>query len=274
MSLFDALILGTLQGLTEFIPVSSSAHLFLSQELLGHQNGMELLAFDLVLHLGTLVALVAVTWRDLLGMLSEFGRWIARKPAHRPADRALILPIVLGTIPGVLVGIFVLPWITEARTYWMIGIAMLVASSYFFFTEWVVGRRTTVGKSVPTPVDGTVIGLGQAAAGVFSGLSRSGFTICTGMLRGLSRPEAARFSFLLSIPIILGGGLKGLLDIADAGGATFPVATLVTGFLASAIAGYVAVAFLLRFLKSHTLRPFALYLGLLGLTLLVVSFVS
>lgn len=269
MSTLHALLLGAVQGATEFIPVSSTAHLFLVQELLGLRDYAIFLTFDLIVHIGTLLALVLVTRRELWAMLRELVRWTTRKPVVDAGARRMILPLIIGTVPGALAGFFLLPWITEVRSPTLIGTAMLAACAYFFLAEAVVSRRKNGKPETETTVsDGVVIGLAQAAAGVFAGLSRSGLTIATSMLRGLTREGAARFSFLLSIPIIAGAGLKGLLDLD--GGTSVGTAQLVAGFLASAIVGYIAVEFLLRFLKHHTLRPFAIYLGLLGLFLITI----
>ena len=123
-----------------------------------------------------------------------------------------------------------------------------------------------------TPADALWIGLAQAAAGLMAGFSRSGFTISTGRLRGFERAEAARFSFLLALPIILGAGAKALLDLRKAPQPAAGGAVLAAGFVASGAVGFVVVRFLLRYLKNHTLQPFAIYLGALGIVLLAVSF--
>jgi len=268
----DALILGSVQGLTEFIPVSSTAHLFLTHELLGLSNDALSLAFDIVLHLGTVLAVLAVYWREILRMILELGRWIGRVPAKYPEERALILPIIIGTIPGALVGAFLLPMIVEVRSPRMIGLSMLVACSYFLIAE----SRTPKRKHDPAPtiLDSVWIGLAQAAAGLMAGFSRSGFTITTGRLRGMDRAAAAKFSFLLSLPIILGAGAKAVLDLRAAPELPTSLELLGAGFAASALTGYVAVRFLLRFLRTHTLRPFAAYLGVLGGMLVLSSFLS
>jgi len=245
--------------------------LFLLQQLLGLRDVSELLTFDLVLHLGTLLALVIFTWRELVGMILEFFRWIARKPARDKTARALILPLIVGTIPGALVGLFLLKQIAEVRSIRLIGIAMLVACAYFLFAERAVQRRRAKPAQLPSVADSGWIGVAQAVAGSFAGLSRSGLTIATGMLRGLSREAAAKFSFLLSIPIILGAGLSGVIDIQKHGSPHIPAAALAVGFVSSAVFGGVAIGFLLRYLRTHTLRPFAAYLGALGLVLVVFS---
>jgi undecaprenyl-diphosphatase len=270
MTIFDALLLGTLQGLTEFLPVSSTAHLYLAQELLAIRNDQVALSFDVVLHLGTALALVAALGQDVLAITTEIALWILRRPARDPRSRALLLPLAVGTVPGVLAGLFLLKHFESVRTLGLIGVSMLIACAYFLFSERAAARRG--GQERPLGhlnwADGLSIGLAQAAAGLLAGFSRSGFTIATGLQRGLRREDAARFSFLLGLPLIAGAGAKALLDLRHHEGPPIGGPVLAAGFLSAAIVGFVTVRFLLRFLKTHTLRPFAIYLGLLGLALL------
>ena len=273
MPLSCALLLGAVQGLTEFLPVSSTAHLYLAQALLGIRNDDVTLSFDVVLHLGTVLALILATWKELAGIVSETLLWIRGRPAKDPAARAVLVPIVLGTIPGVLAGLFLLKKFEGLRSLGLIGLSMLVACAYFLAAEGIGERRPGPGRSLAqlNAGDALWVGLAQAAAGLMAGFSRSGFTISTGRIRGLSREDAARFSFLLALPIILGAGAKALLDLRRHPEPPIGWGVLAAGFLASAAVGYFAVRFLLRYLKTHTLRPFAVYLGLLGTALLVWS---
>jgi len=270
MTFFDALLLGTLQGLTEFLPVSSTAHLYLAQELLAIRNDQVALSFDVVLHLGTALALVAALGQDVLAIATELALWVLRRPARDPQSRALILPLAVGTVPGVLAGLFLLKRFESFRTLGLIGVSMLIACAYFLFSEWAAARRSVQARPLIqlSWSDGVLIGLAQAAAGLLAGFSRSGFTIATGLNQGLRREDAARFSFLLGLPLIAGAGAKALLDLRHHEGPAIGGAILVVGFLSAAIVGFVTVRLLLRFLKTHTLRPFAIYLGLLGLALL------
>lgn len=272
MSVAVALLLGVVQGLAEFVPVSSTAHLYIVQALLGISNDDVALSFDVVLHLGTALALMLAFAKELKAMIEEALLWVTGRPARDPLARALLLPIVAGTIPGVLAGLFLLKRIESIRTLGLIGLSMLVASAYFLLAEWWGSRRVRERElSKLTLSDAIWIGVAQGAAGLMAGLSRSGLTISTGRLRGLARAEAARFSFLLALPIILGAGGKALLDLRKAPAPYVGGAALAAGFLASAVVGFVAIRFLLRFLRSHTLKPFAIYLGLLGLVLVGVS---
>jgi undecaprenyl-diphosphatase len=268
-----ALLLGAVQGATEFIPISSTAHLYLIQALLGMRNDSITLAFDLVLHLGTVLALILVTRRELAAMVSEAFLWASGRPARNATARALLLPILVGTIPGVLAGVFLLPTFERLRSVALIGVSMLVACGYFLLAEaWGRRRAGRERRLVELNLGDSVwVGSAQAAAGLMAGFSRSGFTISTGRVRGLSREDAARFSFLLALPIILGAGAKAILDLRGHAEPPIAPAALAAGFAASAAVGYVAVRFLLRYLKTRTLAPFAVYMGLLGAALLLWS---
>ena len=273
MPISHAILLGIVQGLTEFVPISSTAHLVLAQWLLGIRDAEISLPFDLVLHLGTALALVVATWRLLIGIVGEALRLATGRPAKNETDRALVVPIVVGTIPGVLAGLLLLKRLEAFRSPATIGVAMLAASAYFLLSERMgdAGHASQRDLSRVNLGDAVLVGLAQGAAGLFPGLSRSGMTISTGRMRGLRREEATRFSFLLALPIILGAGAKALLDLRKEHAPSIGAVPLVAGFLASAVVGYLAVEFLLRFLKTHTLKPFALYLALLGAGLIVAS---
>jgi undecaprenyl-diphosphatase len=273
VSILQALLLGVVQGLTEFVPVSSTAHLYLVQAMLGISNDEFSVSFDIVLHLGTALALVVSTRRELQAILVEAVRWPAGQPAQDSVGRAMLLPLVVGTLPGAFAGLLLLKKFEEMRTIGLIGVSMLAACGFFFLAERVADRH----KGGERPLsdlglwDGLWIGLAQAAAGLMAGFSRSGLTIATGRWRRFSRQDAARFSFLLALPIILGAGVKALIDLRKTASpmASFPI--LLVGFVASALVGYVAIEGLLRFLKTHSLRPFGLYLGTLGLALVLAT---
>jgi undecaprenyl-diphosphatase len=273
MSLIQALILGAVQGLTEFVPVSSTAHLFLAQALMGISNDAGTLSFDIVLHLGTVAALIVSTRRELAAMAREALSFARGEPPKDRTARALLLPVVVGTVPGVLAGLFLLKRFEAMRSVALIGASMVCACIYFFFAEGVAARRSSGTRSLAAidATDGVWVGIAQAAAGLMAGFSRSGFTISTGRLRRFERADAARFSFLLALPIILGAGAKALLDLRKAPAAAASGAQLAVGFAAAAVVGYVAIEVLLKYLRTHSLRPFGVYLGLLGLALVLGS---
>jgi undecaprenyl-diphosphatase len=273
MTLLQALLLGVVQGLTEFLPVSSTAHLYIAQAILRIRNDEIALAFDVVLHLGTALALLIVFRETIVSLIAELFRWATGRPAQDPASRNLLLPLLIGTIPGVLAGLFLLKRVESIRTLALIGASMLLACVYFLLAERAADRSRSVARTL-AQVNGTdaiVIGLAQASAGLMAGFSRSGLTIATGLFRGLRRNDSARFSFLLALPLILGAGAKALLDLRHTAGPSISAAALATGFLSSAIVGIFAIRFLLSFFANHSLRPFAIYLGLLGTALLIAS---
>jgi len=274
MPLAYAVLLGAVQGATEFLPVSSTAHLYLVQALLGMRNDEVTLSFDVVLHLGTVLALIIATWRELVALAGELVLWITGRPARNPEARAVLFAVAVGTVPGVLAGLFLLKKFESLRSLGLIGVSMLAASVYFVASEAIGRRRAGRERSLSDlgAADALWIGAAQGAAGLLAGFSRSGFTISTGRLRGLSREDSARFSFLLALPIILGAGAKALLDLRRHPEPPIGWSALAAGFVASALVGYLAVRFLLRYLKLHTLRPFSIYLALLGAALLAWSF--
>ena len=264
MTLVQAVVLGLIQGLTEFLPVSSSAHLWLAQSFM-HLD-VDGTAFDIVLHLGTALALIVNFFGELTGMLRELIRWLLRRPAADDETRALILPLILGTIPGVLVGISLLHWAEGFRSYMTVGITMILSACVFVLSE-----RFRRERRVPSLPGAVAIGTAQGLAGLFPGFSRSGLTISTGMFVGLRRDCSARFSFLLALPIILGAGAKTLLDLRGAGHVLPPPLVLAAGFITSAIVGTLVIRLLLAFLVKHSLRPFAVYLFLLGVALVALA---
>jgi undecaprenyl-diphosphatase len=230
------IILGIVQGLTEFIPVSSSGHLILAREFLSvHGND---LAFDAVLQLATVLAVLVYFWKDLWGLLYDWKK---------------LKIIILATIPAVVFGLLLEKYMeTVFRNVLLVAIMLAVGSFIMLLSEYF----STKDKQL-TLKNGFIIGLFQCLA-LIPGMSRSGMTISGGLFTGLSREEATRFSFLLSFPIILGSGLKKLLDIPhiDAG--------LSVAFIVSFVVGLAAIHFLIKFLKNHSLRVFAWYRILLA----------
>ncbi len=251
MSILDALILGILQGISEFLPISSSGHLVLGEHWLGLDvEGLK--SFDVLVHVATLLAILVYFWRDVWGMIRAI--FIKGDPY-----RKLIGYIVLGTIPAVLIGLFGGDMIdyyyrnVAAVSAWMIVVAIV-----FFLGEYAYKR---VGKGKINLRKAMIIGAAQAFA-LIPGVSRSGSTIVAGLFQGIKREEAARFSFLLGIPAIAGAGL--LTILGDSGAFSTPPEVLLVGFVASFLAGIASIAFLMKFLKKHSLAVFAVYLLAIG----------
>jgi undecaprenyl-diphosphatase len=254
VSLWAALVLGTVQGLTEFLPVSSSAHLVLVPWALGWADPG--LTFDVAVHLGTLGSLFLYFWTDLVGL----GR---RVLAGAPDGRRLLLALAVGTVPGAAAGYFAKGFFEGlfSRPDW-VGVFLLGTAGLLVLAER-VGRRSRPLEALGLR-EAVCVGIAQAVA-IAPGISRSGATIAAGLLMGFTREAAARFSFLLAIPIIFGAGVHQLLGLRLSGGAPVPWAPLLTGLVAALAAGYVAVGGLLRYLRTRSLHPFALYCLLLGL---------
>ena len=256
ISIFQAIILGTVQGLTEFLPVSSSAHLILVPWLLRWRDPG--LAFDVVLHLGTLLALLAYYWRDWLdmGMSLVDGRQMPRR---------LLFMLVVASVPGAIIGvllekqaetIFRSP-VLIATTLALMGIALWAGDS--------IGSKKRKMEDI-TFVDALLIGLSQALA-IIPGVSRSGATITTSRLLGIDRADAANFSFLMATPIIAGAGLLEAHKLLHSG----LTADLGWGFVASAIFSLLAIVGLLRFVRTHSYQPFAIYRIILGISVIAIA---
>ena len=266
MSLLRAIILGIIQGATEFVPVSSSGHLVLVPWLLGWDEPG--LMFDTVLHLGTLLAVLAYFWRDWWRLITAWLRGLARWRWDDPHARLAWL-LILGTVPAAVLG-FLLEDFFESlfgQPAW-VAVFLLVTAGLLALSEW-LGRRQRKMEDLGW-LDALVIGLGQAMA-IAPGISRSGATMAAGLGRGLERPAAARFSFLLATPVILGAGAFQLLDLFALPDPTAQVPALLVGFLAAAISGYLCIWGLLRYLQRGKLYPFAIYCALAGSAALAVA---
>lgn len=266
MDLIQAFILGIIQGATEFLPVSSSGHLVLVPWLLGWPAPG--LAFDTVLHLGTAVAVVAYFGRDWTVLIRAALRSL-RERSLADANARLAWYVVLGTVPAAVLGylledfferLFARP--VAAAAFLLVTAALLAASEYR-------GRRERDLNTL-TLLDALLIGLGQAVA-ILPGISRSGATIATGLARNLKREPAARFSFLLATPVIVGAGALQVVDLAQAGGLETRAPALAIGFLAATLVGFGCIHFLLRHLQKRQLYPFAIYCAITGVGCLIVA---
>jgi undecaprenyl-diphosphatase len=273
--LLKAAVLGIVQGLTEFLPVSSTGHLIITERLLNVDQDRYGLSFDAALHMGTLLALLAffgVAWVRLAeGAL----RTVSERSLADPEGRLAWL-IVLGTIPAAVFGFLFESKIDDAfRSPFLVATMLILFSGVFLIAEAMASRRRTIHEL--TWVDAVIIGFAQAIA-LVPGVSRSGSTISAGLLRGVARPDAARFAFLLSAPVIAGGGGKQLLDVLqefnDGKLGRDDAAFFATGFVLAAIVGYISIAFLMRFLQTNSLRPFVYYRVAAGLTIYAVLLVQ
>jgi undecaprenyl-diphosphatase len=269
MSIFQAILLGLVQGLTEFLPISSSGHLVLIPQLLGWTlDGEEAFVFFVLVQWGTLLALLAYFWHDLLGMGRDMLAGL-QKDVKVTENARLGWLVLLATLPALLAGLLIKDQVQAAfdslsvTGYFLLGTALLLLlgerlSKHDEGTE-------TLGKR-----DAFVIGLFQVLA-LFPGVSRSGATITGGMLSQLRRRAAARFSFLMAIPVMISAGAVALLDLSQMLGRTAFVGSLAIGFVVSAITGYFAIRWLLNYLSSRSLTPFAIYCTVIGLIAIFVA---
>lgn len=269
---FGALLLGVVQGVTEFAPVSSTAHLVLIPWVFGWQSPLlNSLTFDVALHMGTLGATLTYFWREWARLARAGVDSLRERSLAGDPWRMLAWLIVLGTIPGAVVGVL---FEEEAeavfRAPWLVGTAMILLGLVLAAAERVGPKRW--GLLQVTPATAFLTGVGQATA-ILPGVSRSGGTMTVALFLGLEREAAARFSFLLATPIMLGAGLKKLGDIAAWSGSGDSTAVLLGGFVASAFAGYLCIKYLLRYLQGGTLYVFVWYRIIVGLGVLALYFV-
>ena len=270
MSIFDSVILGLVQGLTEFIPVSSTGHLLLARHLLNLPT-VGTISFDAIIQLATGLSLLCYFWSDIKNLIIALINFILRKPVDDKYGK-LILPLIIGTIPAIIAGLFLEKYMdTIFRESLTLVAGTLIAGAILFFVAEKFAKRKIVENNQAQAVSitkGLWIGLFQCLA-LIPGFSRSGSTISGGLIVGLNRELAARFSFLLSIPIIFGSGLKKLLDIGASGElATIETSLIIAGLVAFAT-GLLAVHFLLKFLKNHSLNWFGIYRILLAIIIVL-----
>src|SRR5262245_39371751 len=245
MTIFQAIIFGTVQGLTEFLPVSSTAHLILLPWFLGWPDPG--LAFDVALHLGTLVALLVYFRSDWIALITS-ALGLLRGRTESPDAKMAIL-IVAATIPGAAAGALFEHKVEEALRAPQLIAVMLILMAIVLIAAEMVGRRKKALDDISWG-DAITIGVAQAFA-IVPGVSRSGSTITAGLFLSLKRDAAARFSFYLSAPIIAGAVAKKMLDILRSGLGLEQLTPIIIGIIASGVIGYIAIAFLMRYLQTH-----------------------
>jgi undecaprenyl-diphosphatase len=262
----QAIVLGIVQGLTEFLPVSSTAHLRIVPAFFGWDDPGA--AFTAVVQLGTLAAVLVYFRRDLWNIASAWTRSaLARERAPRDPEARLGWYIILGTIPIAILGLAFKDQIEDQfRTLELIGSAMVLFSLVMLRAE-AVSRRDRELSEI-TRRDGLIIGCGQALA-LVPGISRSGATISAGLFLNFDRTAAARYSFLLSVPAVVLSGLFELRHVGDGGGASAGATALAT--LLAFVVGYASIALLLRYLVHHSIGIFAAYRMTLGLIVIVLA---
>jgi undecaprenyl-diphosphatase len=265
MTIFEIIILAIIQGLTEFLPISSSAHLILPAEILGWRD--QGLAFDVAVHVGSLLAVMIYFRADIWRLsLAWFGHGLSKQQTN---DSKLAWWVILGTIPAGIFGFLMKDWIElNARSVLVIAITTIV----FGLLLWYADAKAKQNKTTDdlTIKDTIIIGIAQAIA-VIPGTSRSGITMTAGLLLGLTRESAARFSFLLSIPIILAAGLFATLDLLEES-SKVDWAALLYGAGFSFVAAYLCIFLFLSWISRIGMLPFVIYRLILGVVLLGIVF--
>ncbi len=282
LSFLEAILLGLVQGLTEFLPVSSSGHLIVIPWLFSIPSpGLE---FDVALHLGTLVAVLVYFRHDFIAMARSIPRALQNPrqlittPAETEEERSakMLWLIAIGCVPGAIVGLTLESRIEEffhgdntTRAVVIVAIAMMLLGLLLLAAERIARHRRDLQSL--TVVDSIVIGCAQALAALVPGVSRSGATITAGLFREFKRADAARFSFLLGAPLIAGAGAKSLIEIIGSDFTNREYLIFLTGIVTAAVSGLFAIAFLLRFLQSRSTLVFVAYRFLFGIMVILVA---
>ena len=271
MTILQAIILGIVQGLTEFLPISSSGHLLLVPWLFNWHFLLENpdlnKTFDVALHLGTFVAVVLYFWREIGRLLGAWARSISRRSLAEPEAKLAWL-LIVSTVPAAFVGVLFEDFITNTLGKpWMIGVAMIVFAGFMYVVDHIA--KLDRDLDTLTWLDALLIGVAQALA-LLPGVSRSGITMMTGLLVRLDRESAARYSFLMSIPVIGGAAAFKGLEVARDGLPAGTATPFLVGMVAAALSGIAAIWFTLAYLKRHNFNLFVLYRIVVGVGVLVL----
>ena len=275
MNKLEAIFLGIIQGLTEFLPVSSSGHLVLFQQLFGLKEAE--LVFDVCVHLGTLVAVIAVFHREILNIMAALVRLVSsagqretmRRQVESDAELKMALLIIIGSIPTAVLGLMFHSIADQLfSSSFFTGLALMVTGLLLWFTRRIKPDNKKTGIEGFTKTKAFIIGIVQGLA-IIPGISRSGSTISIGLLLGIDRETAARYSFLLSIPAIVGAGALSLKDSLSQQDPAIRLALL--GAATAALVGYAALKVLLRMVKKGHLYVFAPYCWLIGILAILFS---
>jgi undecaprenyl-diphosphatase len=274
MSVFESILLGLIQGIAEFLPISSSGHLAIAQNLLGLKADVPEF-FDVLLHLGTLLAVFAAYWQDIKDMVREFfcgiGDVVHRStPTPVPPARRLILLIVIGTLP--LFAVLPIHKKVQSLSNNMVFIGMALVVTGFLLYACDLRRKGRKNERTATWLDAVLVGVGQAVATV-PGISRSGMTITAGCFTGFERRFAVRFSFLLSIPAVLGANILSLKDALEAGIDWTQVPVYLVGVIVAAVVGYLCIRLLRMIADRGRFGAFAYYCWAAGLLTLVLNII-
>ncbi len=270
MNVFHAIVLGLVQGLTEFLPVSSSGHLTLAQTLFGLSTESDNMLFNVLLHFGTLLSVIVAFWSDIRELIVEFFRWVGAgfKVQNQPYRRFIIM-LLLSILPMFAI-LPIKSWIEAAfQSPLLVGCMLLVTAAILYLSEkFPKGHKTEKNARY---LDGFVVGVCQCFA-VLPGLSRSGTTMIAGLSRGFSRDFAVRFAFIMSLPVILGANILEVGEaVATAGGSGVPVYVYLVGVIVSMLSGLAAIKMVRFVAKRGNFRVFVVYCTAIGLITIIAS---
>ena len=262
MSILQAAVLGLVQGLAEFLPVSSSGHLLLARMLMGISDETAAtgpyMMLDVLLHAGTLLAVLVVFWKDWWGILKN------------PFRSKTLLLLIIASIPAFIVAVFFNDIVEQFFTGWFLGVSFLITAVFLLLAEWVSARQRRPARE-PSYRHAVVMGIMQAIA-LLPGVSRSGSTLTGGLFSGLDRKSAAKFAFMMSAPAIVGSLLFEGKDAIKMGYiAELALVPTIVGVAVAAVSGYLAIRFMLKLINRVSLNWFALYVALLGLAVLLMQ---
>ena len=272
MNWLHAILLGIVEGITEFLPVSSTGHLNIVEKLLGYKiDDVGMTAFTAVIQVGAILAAVVYFWRDIVRIVTAWFKGLANKEARQDPDYTLGWGVILGSIPVAVIGLLFKDFIeVTARSLWVIAGALIIWSAVM----WLADTRTDLDKGMRdvSIKDALIIGLFQALAPVFPGISRSGATISAGLFLRFDRVTATRLSFFLGIPALLAAGALEAVTAAGDISATVGWGPTLVATVVSGVVAYATIAWLLRFVSSNKFTSFLVYRVLLGL--IIIALVS
>ena len=270
MNWLHAVLLGIVEGITEFLPVSSTGHLNIVEKLLGYEiNSAGMTAFTAVIQVGAIIAAIIYFWADIVRIITAWFKGLSNQQARQDPDYTLGWGIVLGSIPVAVVGLVLKDFIQEyVRSLWVIAGALIVWSA----AMWMADRQQNLTKGMKdvTVKDALIIGAFQALSPVFPGISRSGATISAGLFLKFDRVTATRLSFFMGIPALVAAGLYELVTEAGAISDTVGWNATIIGTIVSGIVAYATIAWLLRFVSSNKFTSFLVYRVLLGLVIIAL----
>ncbi|NMC13708.1 MAG: undecaprenyl-diphosphatase UppP [Chloroflexi bacterium] len=271
MTILQSIVLGIVQGLTEFLPISSSGHLVLVPLFLNwHIPLKEAFIFNVLVQIATLIGVIAYFWKDLIGIFGSFIMSLLGKESWQADNTRLGWLIIIATIPAGVLGLLIKNTVEAAfASPKAVGVFLIITALMLLIVERLTKQYASLNQL--NWKDALIIGFFQALS-IFPGISRSGSTICGGMIQHLPRKDAAKFSFLLSIPIMLAAGFMEIIDLFQTPNVNQLLPVFLPGFFVAAITGYLSIRWLLTFLHQHKLNIFSFYLIIIGLITLILPF--